>query len=178
MSYSDHDIVGRLHAGDQSSLRYLFEEYYKELVIHAMKFVINQGVAEEIVQDVFIRLWENRVSFRLQKSFRSYLFTAVKNRSLNFLKSRYGRIRFEELDQNSQIPFSESADRDLNLAELQEEVRSAVHSLPPKCRTIFNLSRNSGLTTREIAGQLGLSVKTVQAQISIALKKIKAHLNF
>ena len=172
MHDSDRDIIDRLRKGDQSALKYLFDVYYRDLVIYAMKIVVNRGVAEETVQDLFIRLWKNRNRLNLQKSLHAYLVTAVRNRSVNFIRSRYGRTRFEDLDGIDQYTNAEA----VNILELREAIHSAVLLLPPKCKIIFNLSRNAGMTVEEIAAQLGISRKTVRTQISIAIRKIRAHL--
>jgi len=176
MHDSDKDIVDRLRKGDQSALKYLFDVYYRDLVIYAMKIVINRGVAEETVQDLFIRIWKNRSSFILQKSLHAYLITAVRNRSVNFIKSRYGRTRFEDLDGIDLYSSTEAADANVGVLELREAIHNAIQLLPPKCKIIFGLSRNAGMTVDEIAAQLGISKKTVRSQISIAIRKIKAHL--
>ncbi|MFC2113054.1 RNA polymerase sigma-70 factor [Bacteroidota bacterium] len=165
-----------LREGDEGSLKNLFDAYYKDLVIHSMKMVINLGVAEEIVQDVFIQLWNNRHIFILKKTFRNYLFTSVKNRSINYLKSKYGKLRFDDLDLVIPPQSHNSPDEKILLDEMREEIKNAIGELPPKCRIIFNLSRNAGMSTDEIAAHLGLSKKTIQAQITIAVGKIKAHL--
>lgn len=177
MNDTDRDIVDRLQQGDQSALKHLFDTYYRELVVYSMKIVINRGVAEETVQDLFIQLWKNRHRFTLQKSLHAYLLTAVRNRSINFIKSRYGRSRFENLDGIDQISNAETADANVNVSELREAIHSAILLLPPKCKIIFSLSRNAGLTVDEISVQLGISKKTVRAQISIAMGKIRAHLD-
>jgi len=176
MHDSDKDIIDRLRKGDQSALKYLFDVYYSDLVIYAMKIVVNRGVAEETVQDLFIRLWKNRSNLTLQKSLHTYLVTAVRNRSVNFIKSRYGRTRFEDLDEIDQYSNTEATDTNVNVLELREAIQSAIRLLPPKCKIIFNLSRNAGMTVDEIAAQLGISRKTVRTQISIAIRKIRAHL--
>lgn len=176
MNYSDQELSGMLRQGDQEALKYLFDLYYRDLVIHAMKMVVNLGVAEELVEDVFIRLWENRNSFILEKTFGSYLFTSVKNRSINYLKSSHGRIRFDNLDQIGEMRSNLPADGEILLGELKQEIWIAIEKLPPKCRIIFNLSRNAGMNTEEIARHMGISKKTVHAQIAIAIRKIKTQL--
>jgi len=173
---SDKDIVDRLRKGDQSALKYLFDVYYTDLVIYAMKIVINRGVAEETVHDLFIQLWKNRSRLTIQKSLHGYLVSAVRNRSVNFIKSSYGRTRFENLDGIGSYSNTEAADANISVRELKEAIHSAIQLLPPKCKIIFNLSRNAGLTVDEIAALLGISKKTIRTQISIAIRKIKAHL--
>lgn len=177
MSLSDQELASGIKRGDEHSLKHLFDLYFHDLVVFSLKMVINTGVAEEIVEDVFIGLWNNRESFVLERDFKSYLFSAVRNRSLNYLKSKYGRMRFDDLDQLSLLTSPSTADSNLQLEELRQHIQGAIEKLPPKCRIIFSLSRNAGLSMQEIARQLGISIKTVQAQIAIAIKKIKANLH-
>ena len=173
MPHPGDDIMDRLRGDDQNGLRDLFDAYYRQLVRYSMKLVINQAVAEELVQDVFIRIWENRHTIRLTGSIKAYLYAAVKNRSLNHLKSKYNRMVFVDLDAAETASTSRPAEDDVILGELREAINRAVHSLPPRCRIIFNLSRNAGMSAEEIARHLGISRKTVHAQIAIALGKIK-----
>lgn len=175
-SYSDQDIIHRLNEGDQEILKYLFNHSYSELVVYSMKFIMNREIAEEIVQDLFIRLWQNRGGLKIEKSVKGYLLAAVRNRSINYLKSKYARIHFVGEDALAQRPMHHTAEEDVTAVELQEAIHEAIDSLPVKCRIIFNLSRNAGLSNDEIAGQLNISIKTVQAQIGIAIKKLREYL--
>jgi len=177
INLSDRDISENLRKGEQDTLKYLHDLHFKNLVVHSMKMVVNMGVAEEIVQDVFIHLWNIRHTLTLIRDFRSYLFTAVKNRSVNYLKSTYGRTRFDDLDQVAPLHTGASADGTLELNELRQAIHSAVNHLPSKCRVIFNLSRNAGLSAGEIALELGISKKTVHAQLAIAMRKIRKSLS-
>jgi RNA polymerase sigma-70 factor (ECF subfamily) len=138
--------------------------------------VVNTGVAEEMVEDVFIRIWQNREELDLRDSFKSYLFASVKNRSINYLKSKYGKMRFEDLENASHLISGPGQDSELQAKELGEAVAIAIENLPLKCRVIFSLSRNADFTIAEISEQLGISKKTVQAQITIALRKIRDQL--
>lgn len=177
MSQSDQDLAARLRNGEEDALKRLFDLYFHDLVIKSAKIVINTGVAEEIVQDVFINLWRNRQSLTLEKEFKNYLLQAVRNRSLNYLKSRFGRQRFDDLKQVKDPPSHSTSEGDLYAGELRQAIQEAVARLPGKCRIIFSLSRNAGLTVREIAGQLDISEKTVRAQISIAVGRIRKELH-
>ena len=175
-SYPDKEIIHQLNQGNQRILKYLFDHYYNELTVYSMKFVMNREVAEEIVQDLFIRLWQNRRSFNIEKSVEGYLLAAVRNRSINYLKSKYARIRFVGEDKLAQRPIHNTAEDDITAAELKETIHEAIDSLPARCRIIFNLSRNADLSSDEIAAQLNISRKTVQAQIGIAIKKLRKYL--
>jgi len=176
MTPYQNDIIDRLKKDDPNALRYLFDMYYKDLVLFSIKFVINKETAEEIVQDVFIRIWNNRNHIIIGKSFEAYLFTSVKNGSINYIKSKYASIRFARLDDSVNLPVNETAEDYINTVELKKAIHQAIHSLPHKCKIIFNLSRNAGLSNREIAEQLNISGKTVQAQIGIATQKIREYL--
>ncbi len=176
MSYTDNEIIEKLRQGDQKVLKHLFDVYFRDLLICSLKYVINSDIAEEIVQDVFIQIWKNRKVIQIKKSLSSYLFTSVKNRSLNHIKSKHARMQFVELG-SAEIKISAGpADETLISGEMKASIQEAINTLPPKCRIIFNLSRNAEMSTAEIAGELNISVKTVHAQIGIALKKIREHL--
>jgi RNA polymerase sigma-70 factor (ECF subfamily) len=176
MQYSDNEITCRLFQGDEVALKYILDLYYRELVIHSIKIVINQGVAEEVVQDVIIEIWKNRGKIKFRNSIKAYLFAAVKNRSINYLKSMYARTHFEDVEMIDQVSTVHTAEDYITAGELKETISNAINLLPPKCKVIFNLSRNAGLTNEEIAAYLSISKKTVQAQISIAINKIKIQL--
>ncbi len=172
----DRHILDGLKAGDQAALKQLFDLYFTDLVRFSARMVVNAGVAEEIVEDVYIRIWQTRNEMRLRDSFKSYLFASVKNRSINYLKSSYGKMRFEELESASDLMSGSGQDLELEGKELGECIQKAIENLPPGCRIVFNLSRNAGLTTTEISEKLGISKKTVQAQIAIAIRKIREQL--
>jgi len=176
MSHTDTDIINRLRQDDLKALQHLFDVYYKELVRYSIKFVMNKDIAEEIVQDVFIRIWNNRNTMMPVKSIDAYLFASVKNGSINYLKSKYARIRFVDLDDSGLLPAYQTAEDDIITGELKKALHQAIHSLPPKCKIIFTLSRNAGLSSEEIANQLNISKKTVRTQIGIAIQKIKKNL--
>jgi len=176
MHDADRHILDGIRAGDQASLRTLFDLYFGDLVRFSARMVANSGVAEEIVEDVFIRIWQTREEMDLRESFKSYLFASVKNRSINYLKSAYGKMRFEELESASHMISGHGQDSELQGKELGEAIAKAIGNLPPGCGIIFSLSRNAGFTTAEISEQLGISKKTVQAQIAIAIRKIREQL--
>jgi RNA polymerase sigma-70 factor (ECF subfamily) len=176
MQAADRHILDGIKAGDQASLRKLFDLYFRDLVLFSARMVVNAGVAEEIVEDVFIRIWQTREELELRESFKSYLFASVKNRSINYLNSTYGKMRFEELESASHMISGPGQDLELQGKELGEAIAKAVENLPPGCRVIFSLSRNAGFTSSEISEQLGISKKTVQAQIAIAIRKIREQL--
>ena len=149
------------------------------LVGFAYKYVKSSEDAKGIVQEVFVSVWKNRDHLQLDANLKSYLFTATKNKSLNFLDKR--RLSIVSIDASVEEDRPEiqlndgqnTAAEDMELAELQAVILSEIKKLPTKCQEIFRLSRHEQLSYKEIAGQLEVSTKTVENQIGIALKRIR-----
>lgn len=154
----------------------LFKQYYQELCRYCVRYVKQETVAEEIVQDVFVKLWQMQKRTEVKTSLRAYLYTAVKNTALNYLKSQFARQQFEDQDQDHLRLTTDNTREALDFEELSKLVTEAVESLPPQCRTIFELSRSGGYTYHEISQKLDISPKTVENQMGIALKKLKEFL--
>lgn len=161
------------------NLENLFKEFQPMLVGFAYKYVKSSEDAKGIVQEVFVSVWKNRDHLALNSNLKSYLFTATKNKSLNFLDKR--RIRTVSIDASvtedrAEIQIDDgnnTASEDMELAELQSVIMGEVKKLPPKCQQVFLLSRQEQLSYKEIAAKLEVSTKTVENQIGIALKRIR-----
>lgn len=154
----------------------LFQEHFRALCYFAKKYVGDIDISKEIVHNVFIRLWENRREFDWQKPAKSYLFTAVYNRSMNYLRDNKKYV-FDAGSENLQDKADDSVFSDtMEVAELESRIKSALQCLPEKCREIFELNRFDGKKYSEIAEYLGISVKTVESQMSKALKLLKEEL--
>jgi RNA polymerase sigma-70 factor, ECF subfamily len=153
----------------------LFDELYSSLCRFSIKFVSEKEIAEDIVQEQFIYLWENRGRLKGVASLKSYLYTAVKHRSINYLKKLYVRNTHYGLDElpgnvnHARLPDPLEL---IENKELETILEHAVQSLPVKCRTIFTLKKFGELSNKEIAQKLDVSVKTVEAQMTIAFKKL------
>jgi len=170
----DLATINRILEGDQSGLESLFESYYARLCKYGAKLTDEPQVSEEIVQDLFVNIWERKDSLNIQQSVESYLFRAVKNRCINHLQSKYRSYLHEEISDSSEPnrntnPISESLDH----AELLALLIRAEEKLPKKTAIVFSLSRHSDLSHQEIADKLGISTKTVEYHISNALKIIR-----
>ncbi len=173
MHYSDDETIRGLKQDDQQMLKYLFDVYYEKLVFYSLTYVIRKEIAEEIIQELFVRIWENRKSLLITKSCKAYLFTSARNSSINYLRSKYARIPFISLSNIIEKPERSTVEDKLVESELKAMIQHSIDTLPPKCRIIFNLSRNSDLSNQEIANILGISTKTVDTQIRIAVIKMK-----
>ncbi|MBP3192691.1 RNA polymerase sigma-70 factor [Natronogracilivirga saccharolytica] len=182
MARGDSDkLFTRIRNDDAEAFRMLFDQWYASLCQHAITFVRDKQCAEDIVQDLFITLWNNRKSISITVSVRSYLFRSTRNRSLNYLRDNR-RFNLDRLDLEDDMPGDET-EPELEADEHDQAMRSlhglalqAIRELPERCRLIFNMSRNTELTNKEIAQKLGLSEKTVENQITIALKKLRMNL--
>lgn len=151
----------------------LFKELFTPLCSFAIKYVRDLDDAKGIVHDVFVTLWEKLDSLPDDTNYRSYLYTAVRNRCLNFIRDSKKHVPLENLAKH------ESAETyaTLEASELEREIELGIQSLPEKCRIVFELNRREGLKYAQIAEKLGISVKTVEAQISKALTILRDHLN-
>jgi RNA polymerase sigma-70 factor (ECF subfamily) len=171
----DQQYFSAIKNGDKKSFELLFKAYYQSLCFYAMKFLGNNNDAEEIVQDVFINIWEKRNTMTDPLSVRNYLFGSVRNRSLNALKHR--KIVDQHKLNNLKTQIEQSNDDFMQEVDLMKKINAQIDALPPRRREIFILSREYGLKYREIAEKLNISVKTVEAQMGEALKTLRENLN-
>lgn len=170
-------LLAALRRGDEAAFKAFFYRNYRLLYQQAYRYVTDAQVAEEIVQDAFINLWKQREKLHIKTSIEAYLGTSVRNRALNYLKSRYARQRsstLEPTEADLRVPAQVDS---LSENELRSLLENALTALPERCRIIFSLSREQGLTYQEIADELGISRETVKTQIKIALQKLRALLN-
>jgi RNA polymerase sigma-70 factor (ECF subfamily) len=137
-----------------------------------LQYVKNEEDASEIVNDAFIALWEKRDQLALDDSIKSYLYTVVKNKSINFLKKK--RMVFEQSDVFISIPNNNANILQLMEGkEMEQLIFKTIDKLPRKCKQIFILSRKEQLSNKEIGLIMGITPKTVENQITIAIKTIK-----
>jgi RNA polymerase sigma-70 factor, ECF subfamily len=158
-----------------SLIEQLFKTYHAGLVAFADQYVRSPEDAREIVQDVFISVWNNRESIDREGNLKAYLFTATRNKCFNFLQKR--KLSTVSIETTVVNPATEyGVEAQIDAAELRAEIYDEVRLLPEKCREIFLLSRRDGLSYKEIAQKLDVSDKTVENQIGIALKRIRRRL--
>ncbi len=170
--FFDDEFSNLLSENGENFLKHLFNKYYLELCRLSFKYVGRTDIAEDIVQDVFINIWNKRFTLHYIGNIKPCLITSVINTSINYIHSKYAR---QDILEESFIKDSSSVINqhdEIVTQELGEILKIAIEQLPDKCRTIFVLSRFSGHTYKEIAEKLDISIKTVEKQISIALKKI------
>jgi len=173
---SDSELIEKIKQNDQKAFQVLFERYYERLCRFANTYSHDVDGAEEIIQGVFINIWNKRGSIKIHSSVKSYLYAAGKNHSLNYLRSR---SRLTELNVKTELLQTVPAQAELQMeySDLKKMIQTAVQKLPKRCREIFVLRKEEELSYKEIAERLQISRKTVENQLSIALKRIKEHIN-
>jgi len=158
---------------DNRSFEKLFKEYFTPLMSFAKKILVDEDDAREVVQKIFISLWEKRGEIDLSTSLKPYLFTSVHNRSLNVIRDRK-KFSSEEIPD---VAGEWDVSAQIESMELEDKINQAVKSLPEKCLQIFEMNRYDGLKYSEISKQLGISIKTVENQMSKALKILREKLS-
>ncbi len=158
---------------NSSNFEELFNEYYTALCRYAIRFVHHPEIAEEIVQDQFIYLWEKRNALTIHTSVKAYLYASVKNKSIDYLRSRFAKVLFVNEELSYEIKTTFDPHSTLEDQELSEIITKAIKALPEKCSIIFSMKRFGELSNKEIAVALNISEKTVENQITIAFKKLR-----
>ena len=170
---SDNEIIKRIRQGDVQQFESLFRSSYVSLVRYAKSFVRDHDTAEEIVQDLFFRLWDERDRVKIETSLNGYLFRAVHNRCLHLLEHRKVIEKHEREITQEQTGSTENVSELIQYNELQSAVARILERLPERCGKIFCMNRFEGLTYNEIAKKLAVSVKTVEADMGKAIKEFR-----
>ncbi len=170
-----NDQITKLLIAEGNTRRFqlLMEVTSDELLQYALSFVRNQEIAEELVSDVYVKIWHKRSELPNIQNIRSYLFIAVKNSCLSHLrKMKNEKIVF--IDEYNDFLFAavESKDDETIEKEMLNKIYEAIGELPPKCREAFSLAKINGFKHREIAAIMSISEKTVNNHLVTALKKI------
>lgn len=171
-------LLQQIAAGDPAAFRQLYASFYRRLFQFALAIVKTKELSEEVVEDVFIRVWQQRDRITEIQNIRVYLYTATKNTALNYL-SRMARESITEPFDHIHVELNDSAvdpEQLLITSEMYRKMQQAVEALPPRCKMIFKLVREDGLRYREIAEVLNISVNTIDVQMSIAVKRLAAAL--
>jgi RNA polymerase sigma-70 factor (ECF subfamily) len=170
-------IAYPVETAGEAALEALYRMYFVRLFRFCFSIIHQKESAEDIVNDVFLKLWDNRDRRPAIDNPRLYLYVSVKNRSLNYLRDN-AQVHTVEISErcDDYIRFDTNPETILMDAEGLRRIRAAIDELPPRCKLIFSLIKEDGLKYKEVALLLELSVKTVEAQLAIALRKIAASL--
>jgi RNA polymerase sigma-70 factor (ECF subfamily) len=176
MEAQETDLIDRLHRRDTIAFEQVFKANFKSLHAYAFTMLKDEMAAEEMVQNVFCKLWERTDNLSITGSLRAYLYRAVHNESLNYLKHLKIRSQHQLYVSHRMNQETDNAARTMQVKELEQKLQDALNELPEQCRTIFQLSRFEELRYREIADRLDISVKTVENQMGKALRLLRLKL--
>ena len=171
----DKELYIKLKAGNEHAFQALFLKYYSSMCHFARQFLNSSELAEETVQDMFVKIWEKRETLNIETSVKHYFFRSVRNHCLN-------QLQHEKIKKQYAGMVLGSSKQEINPdqfyleVDLIQRIEKSIHSLPPKRQEIFRLSREQGLKYTEIADTLKISVKTVEAQMGLALKYLREDL--
>ena len=172
----DTEIIWRIRQGDAGQFESLFRSSYVSLVRYAKTLIKDHDTAEEIVQDLFFRLWNDREKMKIESSLNGYLFRSVHNRCLHYIEHNRVVARHAEEMSYRQTDTQENPSDILHYKELQARIVRILERLPERCGKIFYMSRFEGLKYSEIAEKLSVSVKTVESNMGRALKEFRKEL--
>lgn len=176
-TYNEQSVILRLQKGDSDAFRELYNQYHQPLYHYVLRFVKSPALAEDVLQDVFLKIWEIRSRIDPELSFKAYLYRISRNSVFKLLK----KIAVDE-NLRTQVlrQFSQSvADADLKVLWQQYEalLQAAINRLPPQRRKVFKLCREEGKSYEQVAEELGISRNTVKEHMVLAMKLIREHID-
>lgn len=166
-------LLNRLKSDDETALKDIFYKYHAAVFQTIFRIVNESNTAEDLVQDLFFRFWEKRHQLDIQGELGPYLRRMAVNEGLGYLRKNK-KYSIEDIEEQYELSTDQSSDSLQLHNDLQEAVDKAMTHLPPKCRTVFTLSRFEGLSYREIGEQMNISIKTVENQMGKALKVMRS----
>ncbi|MCT4648403.1 MAG: RNA polymerase sigma-70 factor [Carboxylicivirga sp.] len=168
--------ISLIKKGNQLEFTHLVNLYSQDLYIFASGFVKNSQQAEEVVSDVFIKLWESRLRINEIKDLKNYLFIAVRNSCLTFLNRRKKNEFSLDALSYYYIEKHNAYSEEYISSELVDQIYEAIEYLPPKCKLVFSMAKIQGFKRKEIASILDISEKTVEYHLKTAVAKILDHI--
>jgi len=175
MKNHEQDIIQKFKNGDQSGLCMLFDLYYIPLCVYAYKYLDSYGKAEDIVQEVFINLWEKQRMIEFTGSIKSYLFSIVRNNSINQIKKE-SRFRFEEIE-NRTYEIIEDKYESQQLEKRKENLYKEIAELPVQSKAVFEAIAFDKMKYAEVAEEMNISINTVKTHYKRALKQLRNNLD-
>ena len=176
MNQTDEIIWGKIRQKDIKAFEGYYNKHYKAFYLMACKYLKDSTLAEEVVNDVFMKIWEDSEKITIQISLKSYLYKAIINRSINLLQ----KIKKEApLRTDLNLVHDEGYElKQMEENELKIKLYAAIDQLPEQCKKVFEMSRFEELKQQEIADKLGISIKTVKNHITHALKEISKSVGY
>lgn len=171
---SDVQLIDRLKSGDEGALVAIYKKYWQQLYLSAYNILKDKQACEDIIQELFIKLWDNRSTIYISVSLKAYLYASIRYEVYRQVRSSMLTSDvFETLFDRLQTPVDYE---NIEYKELIAQVNSAVNALPQKCREVYKLSREEYLSHKQIASRLNISTKTVENHLTKALKQLRTSL--
>jgi len=170
----DLELMGRLRSGDDIALKLIYDKYWNQLFISAYNILHDQQACEDIIQDIFINLWNKREIIEIRVSLKSYLFASTRYEV--YRQVRNGSVREDIFDNIHERLETPSEYGNIEYRELLSQINSIVDKLSAKCKVVYKLSREEQLSHKEIASQLDISTKTVENHLNKALRQLRISL--
>lgn len=169
-------IIAALANDNEAPMEELFNYYYPRLFNFSRKFLKIEHGIDDIIQEVFVKIWQNRKKINSQTTFNSYIFTITRNLLLNELRSRLNNEKTRDEIRSLSLAQEYSSTDEIEYHDVKEKVDQLIKTLPERQKEIFILSRKEGLSHKEIAEKLGINTKTVEYHITLAVKYLKENL--
>ncbi len=176
LRYMDDILLQRLNRGEELAFDYFFHQYYPLMVTFAQRFVPDDTLAEEVVQDVFYKVWERRRSFKNTQALKAFLYISTKNASYNEISKFQNRYRHQDAYAAENEIAEQPVVQEIIRTEVYASLSRAIHMLPEQCKKIIQLLFEEGKKPAEIADELGISVSTVNSQKARGLTLLKQQL--
>jgi RNA polymerase sigma-70 factor (ECF subfamily) len=170
---SDEELIKKYLKGDEKSLEVLIKRYLKPIYSFAFNFVLNQQDAEDLTQEIFLKMWKNLKKFKKEKNFKSWLFTIAKNTCFDFLRKKKRSLTLNVENLEIIADFTPSLIEMIEKENLMEKLKRKIEELSFKMKQVMDLYYNSGLNFREISEILGEPVNTVKSRHRRAISKLK-----
>jgi RNA polymerase sigma-70 factor (ECF subfamily) len=169
---SENYILKQIQNGDAHAFEALFKTYYKQVYNHARYYIKDESACHDVVQEIFLYIWDKRKGLAIEKSIKSYLFMATHNACVNFLQKQATKQRAIS-NVWPDLPSEQDGYDVIFENALRESIEETMEELPEQCKEVFKLSRLKGYKHKEIAQRLNISTRTVETQIYRALKVLK-----
>lgn len=176
---ADEELVDLIRNENLEAFNEIYNRYWKILLAKSVNRLKSKEDAEEVIQELFVNLWRRRARLQLRFTFRTYIHAALKYEILNHLTKRNilkSDLAIEDPD-FSRFLIADESFFSIEIKELQLQIDTEINKLPEKCRLIFKMSRNDGMTAKDIADKLEISARTVETQIGRALKILRKSLS-
>lgn len=169
-------LVRRLKEGDEEAFEQLYYRYSEKLYYFSLRFLKTREDAEGLVQDTFIKIWENRENLRPHNSFNSFVFTIARNAIFNLNRKKFNEEAYKQYLKYYLDEHYDKTSNDAMINELKQRIATSIEKLPKQRKLIFQMSKQQGMPYKEIAQELNVSVKTVEAHMRLALKQVRSNL--